>query len=600
MTQSSLAAREPLSAALPAPRLCLILLSALLAGSCALPQKQAAGDPQTTAVPAPSSFATAVMYDLLLAELAGQRGDYVTAFELYSKVAYNTRDKGAAARAMQIAVFMRDNEKALNAALLWTNIEPDNQQARQGLVVFLIRNGHAEQALPHLENMLAATRTAPAVVPPSSPEFALEPEMGAAAHGYMQIAALLGAEQDKPAVLHLMQSLVVRHDNVPEAHFAYANLAYSAGDLASALIATGTALQHRPGWASALVLRARILQSQGDTTAASTALGEAVKQSPNNLPLRLAYARLLVDNQRIKEARAQFAVMARQSADNPDALLALGLVSLQIKQLDDAERYFKQTLKLGQREVEAHYYLGQIAEDKKQQRTAIEHYTAVTEGELWLDAHLRIARLTAREGGLTAGSAYLHSLKTQDPRQQTQITLAEGDLLIEYKQYDQALLLYNRALTEQPNDSNLLYARAMLAEKMDRLDLLELDLQAILEREPDNATALNGLGYTLADRTTRHQEALGYIQRALQLRPQDPAVMDSMGWVLYRLGRHQEALRYLKAALELADDAEIAAHLGELLWVTGDQKGALEVWEQGLKVNPDHEVLLKTMQRFSR
>lgn len=597
MMQRSPAARKPSIA--PTPRLCLILLSALLAGGCALPQKQAAVDVPATAATAATPGSN-VMYDLLVAELAGQRGDYATAFELYLKVARNTRDKDAAARAMQIAVFMRDNAKALHAAELWTDIDPDNPQARQGLVVFLIRNGHTDQALPHLENILAATRTAAAPEPSPSQEFTLEPEMGAAAHGYMQIAAMLGAEQDKPAVLQLMQNFVARHDNEAEAHFAYANLAYSAGDLSSALAATGTALQRKPDWPSALVLRARILQSQGDTAAAITALGEAVKQSPKNLPLRLAYARLLVDNERIKEARAQFAIMARQSTDNAEAMLALGLVSLQIKQLDDAERYFKQILKLGQREAEAHYYLGQIAEEKKQRRTAIGHYTAVTEGDFWLDAHLRIARLTAKERGLSAGRDYLHALEVQNPQQQIQVTLAEGDLLSEHKQYEQAMALYNRALTEQPNDSNLLYARAMLAEKMDRLDLLELDLQTILEREPENATALNGLGYTLADRTTRHQEALGYIQRALQLRPQDPAVMDSMGWVLYRMGRHQEALRYLQAALKLADDAEIAAHLGEVLWVTGDQKGALEVWEQGLKVNPEHEVLLKTMQRFSR
>jgi tetratricopeptide (TPR) repeat protein len=599
MTQLALAALKPPVAPTSTLWLALTLFSSLLVGGCALATKQTDA-PATAAVAAtPGSD---VMYDLLVAELAGQREDYATALELYLKIAHNTRNKDAAARAMQIAVFMRDNIKALNAATLWTDIDPDNIQARQGLVVFLIRNGHADEALPHLETLLAAARAAPTPASPPTPqdEFTLEPEMGTAAHGYMQIAAMLGAEQDKPAVLQLMKNFVGRHDNEAEAHFAYANLAYSAGDLSSALAATGTALQRKPGWPSALVLRARILQSQGDTAAAITALGEAVKQSPKDLSLRLAYARLLVDNERIKEARAQFAIMARQSKDNGEAMLALGLVSLQIKQLDDAERYLKQTLKLNQREAEAHYYLGQIAEEKKQRRVAIEHYTAVTEGELWLDAHLRVARLTTKERGLTAGRDYLHTLKVQNPQQQIQITLAEGDLLSEHKQYEQAMALYNRALTEQPNDSNLLYARAMLAEKMDRLDLLELDLQAILEREPENATALNGLGYTLADRTTRHQEALGYIQRALQLRPQDPAVMDSMGWVLYRMGRHQEALRYLQAALELADDAEIAAHLGEVLWVTGDQKGALEVWEQGLKVNPEHEVLLKTMQRFSR
>lgn len=577
--------------------LCMALLTTALATGCALPHKQPPAEAQ--AAPPPTSPGADAMYDLLVAEIAGQRGDYAVAFDHYLRAARSTRDRFAAERAMQIAVFMRDKEKSLTAARLWADIDPGSLDARQGLVVFLLRNGQSEEALPHLDALLAAARAAPAPKP-APPANDLSLDLGASAQGYMQIAALLGTEQDKQAALSLMQRFVARHENDADAHFAYANLALSAGDLATAQAATDAALQRKPLWPSALVLRARILQAQGNASAAITALGAAVKQSPKDLPLRLAYARMLVDSNRMKEARAQFRVMAQQARDNVEVLLALGLVSMQIKQQDDAERYLNQALKLGKRGTEAHYYLGQIAEIKKRPRAAIEHYKKVAEGDAWLDAQLRIARLTAKESGLAAGRAYLHAIQLQNPLQQVQIIMAEGDLLREQKLYTEALELYNAALTEQPNDSNLLYSRAMLAEKMDRLDLLEQDLRTVIEREPENTTALNALGYTLADRTTRYQEALGYIERALQLRPQEPSIIDSMGWVLYRLGRHQEALRYLKAALDLADDPEIAAHLGEVMWVTGDQKGALKIWEQGLKVNAENEVLLNTMKRFSR
>ena len=587
--------------------LCVALLATALATGCALPRPQPATQAQATpppaaplSPPAPSlPLSAEVMYDLLVAEVAGQRGDYAVAFDHYLQVARSTRDRFAAERAMQIAVFMRDKEKALTAARLWVDITPDSLDARQGLVVFLLRDGQPEAALPHLDFILAAVRAAPAAKPaPADGDLSLD--HGTSAQGYMQIAALLGAEQDKSAALHLMGRFVARHETDAEAHFAYANLALSAGDLAGAQAAADATLQRKPGWPSALVLRARILQAQGNTAAASIALGEAVKQSPKDLPLRLAYARLLVDSKLFAEARAQFGVMAQQSRNNAEVLLALGLVSMQIKQQDDAERYLNQALKLGKRETEAHYYLGQIAETKKRPRDAIEHYQKVTAGEARLDAQLRIARLIAKDSGLTAGRAYLHTITVQNPQQENQIILTEGEMLNEQKQYAATLELYNAALTEQPNDSNLLYARALLAEKMDRIDLLEQDLRTVIEREPENATALNALGYTLADRTARYQEALGYVERALQLRPQEPSIIDSMGWVLYRLGRHQEALRYLKAALELADDPEIAAHLGEVMWVTGDQKGALKIWEQGLKVNAENEVLLNTMKRFSR
>ncbi|MEO5702275.1 MAG: tetratricopeptide repeat protein, partial [Gammaproteobacteria bacterium] len=202
------------------------------------------------------------------------------------------------------------------------------------------------------------------------------------------------------------------------------------------------------------------------------------------------------------------------------------------------------------------------------------------------------------QGDIPAARTHLQGIQLQDPQQEKLLIMAEADLLREEKKYNEALALYNRALTELPHDNTLLYGRAMLAEKMDRLDILEQDLRNILSREPDNARALNALGYTLADRTKRYKEALGYIKRALELNPQDAATLDSIGWVQYRLGNAQEAVQNLQSAYKLDANAEIAAHLGEVLWVSGDREAARKVWEDALKSEPKDEVLLNTMKRL--
>lgn len=536
-----------------------------------------------------------LLYKFLVAEIAGQRGESKLAGERYLGLAQATRDPRVAQRAAQIAFFLKDQKMALAALNLWAEIAPNSLEARQGLVSVLIREGQADAALPHLEKLIALL-PAPAQAPatPNGPEFITEQ-----GYGYSFAAALLSREQDKQAALRLMKRLADAHRDNPDAQLAHASLALSLADFQAANGALDQALRLQPGWAKAAALRARILQMQGDSDGALSYLQEVVKDHPKDLSLRLSYARLLMDAKRLEQAREQFTTIAQQMPDNPDVALSLGILSLQIKQPDDAERYLKQARQLGKYERETSYYLGQIAETRKDYGAAIDFYKTVDQGEAYLDAQLRVVGLMAKQGDTAGARTYLRKIKLQSSEQAKLITLAEADLLREEKQYAQAIEIYNIALLQAPADNDLLYGRAMLAEKMDRLDILEQDLRNILAREPKNARALNALGYTLADKTTRYPEALDYIKRALELSPQDGGILDSMGWVQFRLGNKEEALSYLRQALELTPEAEIAAHLGEVLWVTGDQDQARKIWQDAMKASPNDEVLQNTVKRFT-
>jgi len=276
---------------------------------------------------------------------------------------------------------------------------------------------------------------------------------------------------------------------------------------------------------------------------------------------------------------------------------ALGLLELQLGHSAKAKPHFQTLVQLGEHVDEGRFYLGQISEAHKDDAQARKWYSEVKEGELRFEAQLRIALMLARRGKLKEAQDYLHDVETDSDEQRIRLIRAEGEILADAGQHQAAMDVYDRALKDR-YDSELLYTRAMLAEKMNRLDILERDLRQILENEPDNSQALNALGYTLADRTNRYEEAHKLIQRALELSPNDFYILDSMGWVLYRLGRLDEAIAYLKRARDLRDDPEVAAHLAEVLWVKGEKQAARDVLESALKTAPDDKKLLKVKAQF--
>lgn len=523
-----------------------------------------------------------LLYQILTAEFAVKRGYYDIAVETYLQLAVATRDPRLAKDAARVAIFSRDDSRALEAAKLWVELDGKNLEARQAITAAYIRNGNPEAALEHMESVLALSSADPD-------------------QAFMVLASLLSREQDLKTALLVMEMFIEQRKNNPAALYAYSHLAVRAGELEDALVSIDSVLTLKPDWINAVMLRARILQLQDKHQQAAQYLASAVNKYPKDLNLRMTYARLLVDTQQYKEAVPQYEKAAQQSPQSGEILFTLGLLTLQLNRLDEAEHYLNRVKELSIRSNDVNFYLARIEELKEHYPKAIEYYSLVNGGENYLEARSRIAIMIAiHQGDMAEGRSQLHSLQTQFPSHRERLILVEGDMLRDKGFLDEAMTVYSDALKEMPESKGLLYARAITAEKLNQLDILEQDLTAILKLDPDNIDALNALGYTLADRTDRYNQAYEYIKRAIELRPQDNAILDSMGWVLYRLGKYSEAVKYLRQSLALQADSEVAAHLGEVLWVMGDQDDAREIWEQGLKLSPGDKRLIEVMERFGK
>ena len=415
---------------------------------------------------------------------------------------------------------------------------------------------------------------------------------------YVLIARMLAREHDTDAGLKVMGMLVDRHPQNPDAVFAYANLAVQFDQLDVALANVERALKLKPNWPEASLTRAHILVQQGKVDEAVASMKQVLREHGGSRDLRIGFARLLAEAGRFEEARKQFDALLKKSPKDADLLYTVALLSLEGKHYQLADQYLKRLLHTGKRTDDAHYFMGILAENRNKPDQAMKWYRKVRAGDRVLDAHIRIAALLAKQGNIKQARDLLHRYPAPNEDVAARLVLAELDILRQAKRYHEAMDVADQALKRLPQDNDILYARAMLAEKLDRLDLLESDLKSILSREPDNAHALNALGYTLADRTQRYQEALEYIQRAYELSPDEPAILDSMGWVQYRLGNLDAALKFLRQAYDAEPDVEIAAHLGEVLWVSGDQEEARKVWAQARTKDPENQILVDTLNRF--
>jgi tetratricopeptide (TPR) repeat protein len=272
---------------------------------------------------------------------------------------------------------------------------------------------------------------------------------------------------------------------------------------------------------------------------------------------------------------------------------------MQLEDWPTAETNLKRLLDLGYRDRNAvRFYLGQVAEERKQFPEALKWYSEVTRGEQFMPAQIRAAQVMSKQGDLAGARKYLQQVNAQSNEQRVQLILAEAQLLRDAKQEKEAFGIVDQALDKLPDNPELLYDHAMLAEKLDRVDILESSLRKLIKLKPDHAQAYNALGYTLADRTDRLKEAKDYIEKALKLSPDDPFILDSMGWVQYRMGNHKDGLDYLQRAYTQRPDPEIAAHLGEVLWAKGRSADAEKVWRTSAQEHPENELLQETMKRF--
>jgi tetratricopeptide (TPR) repeat protein len=519
-----------------------------------------------------------ILFKVLVAEIAGQRGKIDIAVENYLDLARSTRDPVVVERATRIAIYARNNDAAYEAATLWLELDPESPDAHQVLTVMTIRKGDVDQALHHLEVILQGAK-------------------GKFDQKLWMIANFLGREEDQDAVMQLMERLMENHMGDADAMYAFANVSARMGNLERAQELLEQVLKIKPENDAAALTYIALLQKSGNVKKALEWIEVAIKDREDDFNLRMAYARLLTDAKRFDDARQQFEILSLKAPNNVDVLYALGLLYLQVNKLDEAEQQFSQLTQLKKRVFDSNYYLGRIAEEKKELDKASDLYQGVHGGENYFDARIRLSLILAKQGEIEKALGNIRSIQKTKGLNRLILIQAEGEILTEEKRYPEAMEVFNKAIEEESHP-DLLYSRAMLAEKMGRMDVLEADLKAILAVDAENATALNALGYTLADRTDRYDEAYDYIKRAYEISPDDFYILDSMGWILYRLGRLDEAVDFLQRALELRNDPEIAAHLGEVFWVMGKKQAAKEIWDTALKGTPTDDRLLEVIERF--
>ena len=521
----------------------------------------------------------AILFKLLLAEIALQRGQANVAVQSYLELTRETKDPRIAQRATEVAWNARLLGVALETAGIWLAADPDSQQARQVLVALLVNQARLADALPLLEKWLAADNDN---VGPS----------------FLQLNTLLARHPDKAAVLQLTQNLAQPYPTLPEAHYSIAQAAWNAGQAELALDEIRATLKLRPEWEQAALFQGQLLQRTSNAETLAYFQGY-LKSYPRAMDVRLNYARLLVTEKKYPAARSEFQALLTEFPNNPDVTMAVGLLSLQLNDYDLAEAQLLHALETNHKDPDAvRFYLGQLNEERKRLEEALRWYGSISGGEQYVMARARYATILSKQGKLTEARKYLQD-SPRNAQQSLQFTQAEAQLLRDANDYRAAYDVLSRAVEKNPNSPELLYDQAMAAEKVDRLDVFESNLRKVIQISPDNAHAYNALGYTLADRNTRLQEAYTLIEQALRLAPDDPFIMDSMGWVLYRMGQNDTAVTFLKRAFELRPDAEIAAHLGEVLWAVGQRDEARKIWSGALKDNPANEVLLATVKKFS-
>lgn len=534
---------------------------------------------QSAAKAATSGLTPDILNQFLLAEIAGQRGELKLAADAYVDLAYKTRDARIARRATEVALYSRQTNQAMRAAKLWLELEPDSVKARQTWVSMLVSVGRLNDAKPYLQEMLQQSGRP-------------------VGETFVQLHSMLSRNKDKRAVLDLMVELAGAYASVPEAHLAVAQSAWQAGQMDQASQSLDTALRLRPGWEAVALFKGKVLAAKGDD-AVLDYWRDYLSQNPASSQVRMSYAQQLARSGKFPEARAEFELLMQATPGNPEIYAAIGLLAMQMNDLEGAEKSLRLAVDHGHPDPGAiRMYLGQLDEGRRRYEAALGWFRAIQDGKQVFEARMREAVVLAKLGRVSEALGLLKGIQAADEGEQVALYQNEAQVLREARDHAGAYAALERGLKALPDNPELLYDRAMAAEKVNRLDVLERDLRRLIELRPEHAHAYNALGYTLADRTGRIDEAITLLGKALALAPEDPFILDSMGWALYKARRLDESIGYLRRALRGRDDPEIAAHLGEVLWHRGDRDEARQIWQGSLKIHPDNESLREILSRF--
>jgi tetratricopeptide (TPR) repeat protein len=527
-----------------------------------------------------------LLFQLLAADLAAQRGEAGSAWTTYMSIARQTRDPRIARRATEVAIGARAFNEAIQSAQLWRELAPDSRAASQTLETLWLSTGRLTDAEPMLAERLAQAR-----------------RDGTLPAAYTQLQRSLQRSQDRAGAWLLIQRLSAPDLQVPSARLARAAFAAAADDIPAAAAESREALRLAPDDEDAVIAAARnTFRLPDGRQAAIDMLDKYVQRSPTSLEARFAYARLLLADGRTGPAREQLERTLAQSPDNPAVLFSLAQVAYQGKQPAEAQRLLERYIELPRSvprdNAPALLFLAQIAEEGNRLDEAMDWLARIPRGDEYLPATVRRALLMGKAGKVEAGRELLQGTTPGSVRERAQLISAESQLLREARRNQEAFDVLSRGLERMPDNPDLLYDHGMAAERIDRLPAMEASLRRLIELRPDHAHAYNALGYTFADRNIRLDEARTLLERALSLAPDDAHILDSMGWLLYRQKDYPRALELLRKAYALRPEVEIAAHLGEVLWASGSTDEARKLWLEARGREPDNTTLRETLARL--
>ena len=538
-------------------------------------------------IPAPEedikygNFSEDILTRVIIAEMAGQRGLNQKALNDYTDLARETNDLNIIKRASRIASFLRNVSVAVEMGNMWLAKDPESQEALRTLSFQMVSMGRYREAVDHLTKLLELG----AVI-----DFRLISNQTASdTNASLVIDALIADFEDLRTLYPENQSLRLglahlyqQNEQVEDAYELVRNLAKEMDDNPEVVI-----------------LEVDLLEQMGEAALAKRRLEQSLRNNKNHKELRFQYARKLVDEQRYREAHDQFEIIVEQFPDDYDMLYSLALISMEINMLNEAKLYFSRLVENAHRLDDSHYYLGFINAQENNTDTAIEHFFNVNGGGNFLPAQRSLAELMIRAGRYKEVKARLQNIRFRNSDYNIPLLTMEANVLMDEGFLDEAGTVLNNAVGAFPNNIQLLFLRSVYSQEINDLTTMEVDLRKIIQLNPNSPVAYNSLGYYLADRSDRIEEAYELIQRAVELAPNDPAIIDSLGWVQYRLGLYDEARKNLDKAYELYPDHEVAAHLGEVLWVMGEKSAARAVWRKALESQPDSEYIRSAMERLT-
>jgi tetratricopeptide (TPR) repeat protein len=527
-----------------------------------------------------------LLYQLMKAELEFKKGDWQGPYLTMLSLAQQTKDPRLARRAAEMALTAKQADDALAAIRLWRQLAPDSDEAAQYYLGLVVISDNPAEAEPIFKQRLEQAT-------PSTRGLLM-----------FQMQQLLMRARDKEQASAMLERLVAPYGNTMEAHVVLSQAAFARGAKAVALREAQAARTLKPDSEIAVLTLAQALE---DEPKIIDELGKFLATHPNAREVRSARARLLVNQKQFAPARQEFLVLLKDQPDNPATLYALGVLSMQVNDNPGAEQYFTRFIDhLAKSQDEerdpskAMLILSQLAEDRGDMKAALQWLDKIPadDPKVVLGTQLRRAQLIAKQGDVIGARKLLSTLKSEDAAEQAQVAATEAALLRDAGNIDEAYAVMEAATKRFPNNPDLLYDFALLAEKAGRMDVMEATLRQVMAQAPDNHHAYNALGYSLAERNVRLQEAFELIDKAMKMAPGDPFIMDSMGWVQYRLGNLNEAESQLRRAYALRNDPEIAVHLGEVLWQKGQKADAQKLWREARAKDPKNDALRATLARL--